>query len=311
MIKNLVKHFLPNAVQWLLIPKALSQVPHWQIVRYLLSIDLWPRSSGYDRKSHVLTVAESGIRVRWDKEYGMAAEADGLSVAVEDKGDFDTVHEVLVKREYEWLLAQIAFRPCIVWDVGLNIGTASLLFARVDTAQNVYAYEPFAGTFQRALLTLRLNPAYAEKIVPVQAGVAGSRRTEVFEFSHKGKASLGLLGHSAQTREAYHIRPDEVTPETVQMEDAAAIVSELRARHPHLPLILKLDAEGAEYEILERLRETGLLREVMAAMIECHLEVRPEGGAEMQKLLEQAGLAVVRETKVPDRAEILKAARSR
>ena len=41
--------------------------------------------------------------------------------------------------------------------------------------------------------------------------------------------------------------------------------------HPGAPVLLKLDAEGAEYGIIDRLAETGALRDIAGATIEWHL----------------------------------------
>jgi hypothetical protein len=47
--------------------------------------------------------------------------------------------------------------PVVVWDIGMNVGLASLYFASRG-ARHVVAYEPFEVTYRQALRNFRLNP---------------------------------------------------------------------------------------------------------------------------------------------------------
>ena len=72
------------------------------------------------------------------------------------------------------------------------------------------------------------------------------------------------------SRALYRIKPEDMQPVTIHIADADD-VSAASASTSGAPILLKLDAEGAEYGIIDRLAETGALRDIAGATIEWHL----------------------------------------
>src|SRR5204863_9779982 len=58
----------------------------------------------------------------------------------------------------------------------------------------------------------------------------------------------------------------------VVLKDATGILASLFKNHPSEKIVVKIDCEGAEYEILEKLYLNGLLSRVDVLMIEWHLK---------------------------------------
>jgi hypothetical protein len=56
----------------------------------------------------------------------------------------------------------------------------------------------------------------------------------------------------------------------VQIKDCAEVVAEVRRKAAGKELVVKMDCEGSEYEIMERLDSQGLVREVSMYIIEWH-----------------------------------------
>jgi hypothetical protein len=67
----------------------------------------------------------------------------------------------------------------------------------------------------------------------------------------------------------YRIKPEDM--ETIHLADAAQVLQQIRERHLGAQILLKLDAEGAEFGIVDRLTETGAIKEIAEAAIEWHV----------------------------------------
>ncbi len=118
-----------------------------------------------------------------------------------------------------------------VIDIGANIGMFSLFAAAEMRAARVYAFEPFPESF--ALLMRNAERNRLTVIEPVPLGIAGTAGTRTLHM--QGRHGVhSLFGTSG---EAVHI-------ECITLADALARFAIDRCG------FLKLDCEGAEYEIL-------------------------------------------------------------
>src|SRR5262249_2062957 len=105
-------------------------------------------------------------------------------------------------------------------------------------------------------------------------------------FTAKAKPAIGLSGVPERLKVLGGISEADFEPLTIELLDAASTFEDLRRRHPGSPILLKLDAEGAEYGIIERLASTRLLSGIWAASIEWHGEPGP---AVLEEHLRNAG----------------------
>ena len=220
-------------------------------------------------------------------------ESHGFHFYMESVCDMNTAREVFVEREYEWFNEQLS-PGCVVWDIGMNLGMASLLFASNESVEHVYSYEPMPHTFDVARESLACNPALAGKITAANAGIAATTRTEKFDYTPLSKAGTGIVGILPTTLKHYDIQPRDIQKIDARLLDAAAVLHDIRAENPDAPIYVKCDCEGAEYEIIDRLAVTGALYEIEALVVECHK------GDPMQVVsqLENAGFSAELETKV-------------
>lgn len=69
------------------------------------------------------------------------------------------------------------------------------------------------------------------------------------------------------------------------IKKSSEILSSLFDKHQEEKFVLKLDIEGAEYDVLEDLHQSGLLSKVSVIMLEWHYK----GYKEITSILEQNG----------------------
>jgi FkbM family methyltransferase len=194
----------------------------------------------------------------------------GVRIPLEGPDDLDTTFDVYSSGHYD-RLGETMQPGSVVWDIGANIGVASLIFAQNPNVDHVYAYEPMPHTFACARESFAANAALAGKIDIENMGVSSSRGELELNYTEKAKCAIGVSEIPDRLRKLYDIRPEDMKSVTVQLADAEEVLRGIRARHPNAPIVLKLDAEGAEYGIIDRLASTGALREISAAAIEWHL----------------------------------------
>jgi FkbM family methyltransferase len=225
------------------------------------------RPSAISRYSTYLAwLARSG----YSRDLGWYIRRGSVRIPLENIDDFLTTYGVYSGRHYDRLDRSI--QPgSIVWDIGANIGVASLIFAQNPNVSHVYAYEPLPHTFACTQRTLRANPALASRITVENLGIGASNADLEVLYTTKAKAAIGVADIPPRLKALYRIKPEDMQRVTIHIADADEVLRRIRVAHPGAPVLLKLDAEGAEYGIIDRLAETGGLRDIAGATIEWHL----------------------------------------
>ena len=138
--------------------------------------------------------------------------------------------EIIYKDDYR-LRSDPLPRGAVVVDVGANLGMFSLHVAADHGAARVYAFEPFPESY--ALLKRNAEHNHLDAIVPIPLAIAGESGTR--ELHMQGRHGVhSLFGTSGEA----------VRIECITLADAFARWDIQRCD------FLKLDCEGAEYEIL-------------------------------------------------------------
>ena len=214
----------------------------------------------------------------------------------------ETIQDILcVTDVYDTWFYALEFRSSVtVWDIGANIGTACLFFAGCR-GWNVLAYEPFPATAEAARANIARNNLQ-HKIELFEAGIAGSSREEVVEYSHDWRASNGIFGNF------HHGLTDKGSSVKVQILDAASEFQKVRAKAGAGLIVAKIDCEGSEYEILRRLRDTGDLNRIDVMILEVH-PIPNENSEEPVQIVLDSGMSVIRREMPSDGYHIVFAAR--
>jgi FkbM family methyltransferase len=195
-----------------------------------------------------------------------------LKFYVESSEEFFILKEVFIEKDYNLLTNE----NIVIFDIGMNIGISSLFFALNNNVTKMYSFEPVTETYQQAVFNLELNPRFSNKIEAFNYGLGGSTRVEKVLFNSQAKGNCGIrldLSLVVNKENAQEIE--------INIKSIGEILPDLFAKHPNQKKVLKIDCEGAEYEILEKLNQIKLLDEIDVLLIEWH----DKGSEILEKLL--------------------------
>jgi FkbM family methyltransferase len=199
---------------------------------------------------------------------------DGLTFDALCEADLGVLHEIFVERLYGFE----AQGPFFVVDVGANIGAAALFIAKEYGAE-VESFELVPTSAKIAETNLRHNPEVAARIVLHGYGLADRDQNVEICVNPDLRPSNSLyvpLDVEGPTREKVHVR------------DAGTVFDELAHKIEGRKLLVKIDVEGAEYEIVSRLDQTGWLEKIDLLFLEWH-EREGKDPEELRALLRKAG----------------------
>lgn len=197
----------------------LSSIP-----RLLTGFVEWPKILGVFLRLYRTTPFEVQLR------------HSGVRFSARSPMDLWSIKEAFIDRFYERYGFPIEKRWTVV-DIGAGIGEYTLLAAITDTSNRVIAFEPFAESYKLLRQNLRLNGAINVSAVPI----AISSRT--------GQLSLDLSAGEPLKIESHLAEIESATGAAGLVECLSLADAFERYEIEHCDL-LKLDCEGAEYDIL-------------------------------------------------------------
>ena len=182
------------------------------------------------------------------------------------------VHEIFVNAAYAFESSNP--RPRIV-DCGANIGMAVLFFKAFRPDAEVIAFEPDPITFARLARTIEMNGLRDVRLE--NAAVGHKDGTVAFYYNRSDSGSMTASVESSRGGDAR---------QEVRAVRLSAWIQE--------PVdFLKLDVEGAEYDVVRDLIDTDAIRWIRDTVIEYHeLATRPDGVSQMVNALQAAGFDV-------------------
>ena len=195
---------------------------------------------------------------------GVLARFNGLQIYIESSEEFFIVKEVFLEKDYN-LLSNENF---VVFDIGMNIGISSLFFGLNKNVTQIYSFEPVATTYQQALHNLELNRAYSHKIEAFHFGLGSSSRVEKVLYNSQTKGNCGIRRDLSLV-----IDRDNGEEIEINIKDVSEVLPDLMAKHSGQKKVFKIDCEGAEYEIVQKLNDANLLKDIDVLLIEWHDKV--------------------------------------
>lgn len=182
------------------------------------------------------------------------------------RGDHISVQEVIADRAYDQFIEKAlpAGSEVSYVNIGANVGAFDLmLIDRGFRIRSGLAVELNPFTFQRCLLNLRTNDAANVEVV--NCGIADSDRQIRFTPSQSslGDSIINVPPDGQSTRDT----------QTVELVTLSTLLQRHGKGTEEIDL-LKLDCEGAEYQIIES-TPSELLRRFRAIVIEFHEEPSP------------------------------------
>lgn len=192
---------------------------------------------------------------------GVLASFKNLKIYIETSEEFFILKEVFVEKDYNLLSNE----SCVVFDIGMNIGISSLFFGLQKNVEKIYSFEPVFNTYQQAIYNVALNENLSSKIEAFNIGLGASTRVEKVLYNPQAKGNCGIRLEASLV-----IDKDNSKEIEINVQDISTILPDLFAKHSQQKIVLKIDCEGAEYEILQKLSDSHLLTQVDVLLIEWH-----------------------------------------
>ena len=185
----------------------------------------------------------------------------------------------------------------VVFDIGMNIGTAALYYAGCEQVKAIYGFEPFVPTYKQARVNFEINKELSKKITPYNFGLGAKNKTLSIHYNP------ALPGAMSTVVDYFHNAPDV---ETVAIRNAAEVLAPLFSAHDE-KILLKIDCEGAETEILSVLSKSNLLKKVHAIALEWHFH----SPTDLTDLLVNNGFFLFVNHNIPNKLGMIYAVNSR
>lgn len=207
-------------------------------------------------------VSNKGFVIKKQKD-GIYVSSNGINIFGLNTNIIMHVNDIMIDNCYHF--DNLHNEKWSVLDIGMNMGVASLYFAKNPNITTVYSYEPFAPTYNLGMQNLELNPELAKKIVPYNYGL--SDKYAVLELPYDVEIS-GCCSSIPEKQNRF-IGKNKSSMEKICMLSAADELKRILNTDKN-NIMLKIDCEGAEREIISDLYKNTLLSSVQAIAMEYH-----------------------------------------
>ncbi len=185
-------------------------------------------------------------------------EGESLPCVITHYSDIQVLQQVFVWEQYK---LDSHLDPWVIFDAGSNSGFSVLYFRIRHPHARIFALEPDSAAFTKLQINTRNRPG----IIARRVALAGADESRAFYRSSQSWAS-SLLPSENWTS------PDEAAPvdqvrEDVEARTLRSLMADFGVKRVDL---LKLDVEGAEWEILPQLMQ---MQSIGAVLGELHWDV--------------------------------------
>jgi FkbM family methyltransferase len=192
------------------------------------------------------------------------------------------INEIFVEKCYQFKMSTINNKDLVVFDIGMNVGLASLFFSNMPQVKKIYGFEPFNPTYLKAKANFYLNPKKTKKINPLNFGLGADNKELEVPYSSLNTGINSTVNSNER-------KSDDNKAERIQIRDIYIQINELIKIHSESEIIIKIDTEGAEFEIFERLEREKFWDNVRMIMLEWHFD----SPVTIEKYLNNNGFSIV------------------
>ena len=230
-----------------------NEINLYNLYKYKKSIVILTKVLNCDKVS-IIQFNEDGLIIKFNNLYFNIQSGDNLY----------TLYEIFIENIYCIKPVQ---KNCIVIDIGMNVGMASLYFSSLDQILKVYSFEPFKKTFNEAYNNIQLNEIGKKKITLYNLGIS--------DYSGKVKVPSLNSGSAIASTNSLFIEKHNLSALNeveVEIKNIDEVVEEIISLHPENNIIMKIDCEGEEYAILQSMDSKGYLERVSSILMEWHFK---------------------------------------
>lgn len=208
----------------------------------------------------------------------ISIEIQGLFFFINTWEELFILNEIIVEGIYDISLKD----DFALIDIGMNVGFTSIYFANKNNCKQIFSYEPVQTTLDLAKSNLDRNKCSAKIKLFNNALGYPERQISVYHTAEL-KGSTGLYGYSPT--EHLHLTTDKIS---LKIEDVSSYLKKNFLDYQGT-FVAKIDCEGCEYEIIERLEDTGILTRISIFLIEWH----KKGPTLLKRILSQNGYCAI------------------
>ena len=212
-----------------------------------------------------------------DHENGCEFSFSNVTIFVESPEEIFIISEVFVDKDYNFSINESA----VVIDIGANIGISSLFFSTLPFVEKIYSFEPVLDTFKLAQYNFTLNQKISKVVNFFNIGLGNNDRSEIFIYNKDMKGNTGIRGELSPS---YSSKNSYNTEVQVSICNASEKITTIYNENIGKKIIVKMDCEGAEYEIFENLVSNNCIDKIDIFMIEWH----DKGPCQIEKTLQSA-----------------------
>lgn len=188
----------------------------------------------------------------------LLVEIDGITFTINDPEELFIITEVFLEQQYNFNTKD----KIVVVDIGQNVAVSSLFFASKENVKKVYGFELFPETYKLGQINVGNNKHLANKIISKSYGLGNTNKVIPLKYSSKCKGRMGLNGLPLGIHDGQIVE--------VQIKDVYEELIQISELEKGVPIVCKMDCEGAEYELLDRLFNHRAIGLINTYLIEWH-----------------------------------------
>jgi len=187
---------------------------------------------------------------------------DTLTFEIQTSEEFFILNEIFVEGVYNFI-SNKPDEDYVLIDIGMNVAYASCYFAKVKNIANIISFEPFTPTFEQAQRNIALNNL--ESIIKINNyGLGGKSEKLSVEYTPEFKGQVGTQGVDNIRSQIENKELEEI-----EIKSGYQPLYDISQKFLSKRFILKIDCEGAEYDLIETIPDT-ILRDCDIIMMEWH-----------------------------------------
>lgn len=161
----------------------------------------------------------------------------------QDTSGLGCINEIVINNEY--ILNKFKnLQNKILFDIGANIGIATIIMAKLNPKSTIYSFEPNNSTFNKLLQNIELNNL--TNIKPFNFGLSNINSKTTLFYSKNASSTGTHIINNSDICEKYN-NESNIIRENITLINFNEFVKSNNINEIYL---LKIDAEGAEYDIL-------------------------------------------------------------